>query len=139
MTRRRWLLWTAAAPLYCEAGQSAWEVLAAAASSLGLGNAPGFLSAFDPAIPGFAVLRSNVQSLLASWNVQASIELVEGGEEERPSIEVDWLLLLTLRDDASRSVRRRHRVKCRFSHQTGRWRIVEFTPLEMFAPPRIAG
>jgi|RhiMetdeSRZDD1v2_1073273.scaffolds.fasta_scaffold997447_2 hypothetical protein len=139
MTRRCWLLSAAALPLRADAAQEAWDALAAAASALGLGNASVFLAAFDQAIPGFADLRANVDGLLSAWNVQSSIDLVESsGTEEKPALELDWLLQLAMRSDAARAVRSRQRVKCRFGKQGRRWKIVEFTPLGMFAPPAAA-
>lgn len=138
MTRRLWLLASLVPLLRADDTREAWDVLAGAASALGEGNAAGFLAAFDPSIPGFGTLRTDAQALVTAWDVQSSIELISSAVGEKgPEIEAEWLLHTKLRSDGTRTVRNRYSVKCRFARQGRRWKIVEFTPLAMFAPPRL--
>jgi ketosteroid isomerase-like protein len=138
MTRRIWLLGAMPLVLRGDAAGEAWDALADAAAALGQDNAARFLAAFDPAMPGFAGLRANIQGLLAAWDVQASIDLVDRQAEAAGfRFELNWLLVVTDRNGAGRSRRTRNRVSCRLSKAGKRWTVAAFEPLAMFAPPMI--
>lgn len=138
MTRRCLLLSALACNLRADAAREVWDVLSAAASALGEGNAARFLQAFDPAMTGFAALRADATTLVAASDVESSIDLIEGGGDSgKQSLELDWLLNITERAATARATRRRERVKCRFEKQVKGWRIVSFEPMGFFAAPRI--
>src|SRR5450432_990697 len=116
--------------------QEVWDLLTQVASALSERNPETFLAAFDPAMPGYQKVRTNVSALLRGAEVQSSIELEadEGGPEER-AVELDWLLKIRPEQDATASTRRQQRVKCRLRKSGKKWRIVSFEPLEFLAPP----
>ena len=138
MTRRCLLISAAACRLRADAAQEVWELITTVASALGEGNAARCLAAFDPAMPGFDALRRDIRALVQGSDVQAAIELVERQEDPAgDSLELDWLMSITLRDGAARATRRREKVKCRVEKRGRQWRIVSFEPLGLFTPPRV--
>ena len=138
MTRRCLLLSAIAFNLRADPAREVWDVLSAAASALGEGNAARFLEAFDTAMPGLGALRADATALAAAWDVESSIDLIEGGGDSgKQSLELDWLLHITQRGGTARATRRRQRVKCRFEKQGKGWRIVWFEPMGFFAVPRM--
>lgn len=116
--------------------QEVWELLTQVAAALSERNPEAFIAAFDPAMPGYRALYSNVTALLRTAEVESSIELAadEGGAEEQ-TVEVDWLLKIRPEQDATASTRRQQRVKCRMRKSGKKWRIVSFEPPEFFNPP----
>jgi hypothetical protein len=138
MTRRCLLILAAGIRLRADAAQEVWDLLTSVASAIGEGNAARCLAAFDPAMPGMAELRANIQALVKGSEVQVSIDLVEREEDAAgQSLELDWLMTITQRDDAARATRRREKVKCRVEKGGKKWRIVSFEPAGLFAPPRV--
>ena len=138
MTRRCLLVSGVAFRLRADAAQEVWELLTSVASALGEGNAARILAAFDPAMPGFEALRTDIRALVLGSEVQASIDLVESeGDSGSQSLQLDWLLHITQRDGAAHATRRREKVKCRIEKRGKQWRIVSFEPLGLFAPPRV--
>ena len=90
MTRRCLLVSAVAFHLRADAAQEVWELLTSVASALGEGNAARFLAAFDPAMPGFEALRTDIRALVLGSEVQVSIDLVESeGDSDSQSLELD--------------------------------------------------
>src|SRR5262249_37310928 len=130
MTRRCFLFPAAALFLRADSAQEVWELLTSVASGLGEGNAARCLAAFDPAMPGYEMLRTNLRALVQGSTVQCSIDLVERSEDAGgESLELDWLMSITQREGPARLDRRRERVKCRAEKRGKQWRIVSFEPV----------
>jgi len=107
-------------------------------SALGAGDAQSFLAAFDPAMPGFANLRTDVEALAQNYFVQSAIVPVDSqGDTRRRSVELDWLLHLTSQNDAAQVTRRRQTIRCGLEKRGRRWKIVSLVPLSFFAPPAL--
>jgi len=136
MLRRLLLFLPMATCLAADASGEVWELLSHAASALSERNAQAFLAAFDPAMPGYEKLRSDISALLSAAEVQSTIDLEsDEGDEANRAVELDWLLRIRPEQEATSSIRRQQRVKCRFRKTGKTWRIVAFEPLELFAPP----
>jgi len=126
-------------------GGDAWDVISAAASAL---NRPlnldetipetdpaMFLQAFDPAMPGYQKLRAGVIGLLRRGPVESSVELVSNeGDDRVRTVEVDWTLQVLEDATGLSTLHRQKRVRCRMEYQGKRWRIVEISPMDFFAP-----
>ncbi|HEY1337586.1 MAG TPA: hypothetical protein VGF59_08755 [Bryobacteraceae bacterium] len=137
MTRRALLLAAFAVAAFADAESDVWDLFTRMASALSNGNAREFLSAVDPAAPGYEALRANVNALVQQADVQSSIEVVENtGDTSKRNVEMDWLLVITDRQDTANIARRRERVKCRVEKSGKKWRIVSLEPVKLFAPPR---
>jgi hypothetical protein len=137
MTRRALLLVPLAARLRADSAQDVWDLIASMASALSAGSAIEFLSAIDPAMPGYETLRANVTALVNEADVQSSIEMVEEtGDDRSRAVELDWLIRMVDRQDEAVAERRQDHVKCRVEKSGKKWRIAWLEPLEFFAPPR---
>jgi hypothetical protein len=135
-TRRALLLAALAASLRADSADQVWELIGSLASSLTNGSGDDFLRAFDRSMPGFEQLRTNVNALISQADVQSSIDPVSNeGDDQKRTVEVDWLMRMTGHDSVSAAVKREERVKCRFEKQGKRWRIVMLEPLSFFAAP----
>ena len=136
MIRRALLLLAMAA--FCRAADPAQEVLdlfTGVAASLSAGNVARFLSAFDPAMPGYAKLRENVTALAAQGELQSFIDPVasEGTQSER-TVEWKWTLRIQRGQEATPNLLREQTVKCRVEKRAGKWRITQLDPVAFFAP-----
>jgi hypothetical protein len=137
-TRRTLLFAALAAGLRADSADDVWALLSSMASGLSAGQPDEFLRAFDPAMPGYGDLKTNLTALLAQADVQSSIELVSNeGDDRSRMVETDWLLRIISRDAVSGSISRQEHVKCGFEKQGRRWRTVSLEPLTFFAPPRV--
>jgi len=143
MTRRTLLALPFALPLLADSARDVWDLLADAASALSAGNAPAFLDAFDPKMPGYEELRTDAVGLIAEAPAQTgregiscSIELVsDQGDDQARALELNWILDIRQRQSAIGSVRRQQHVKVRVAKKGKKWRIVAFDPPGFFAPP----
>lgn len=140
-TRRALLLTTfgvLATRLRADSADQVWDLISSMASALTRGSGSEFVTVFDRTMPGFEELRNNVTALLAQAEVQSSIELVSNdGDDRKRTLEADWLLRITGRDNVSGAVKREERVKCQFEKQNKGWRVVSFAPLALFAAPPV--
>jgi len=133
-------------------GREAWDALAGVARDLQVASSyadpqqanlrsgpidiPNLLDRFDPAMPGYAQLETNVKALTSIWLVEPALQLTsnEGGDEHR-TLEIDWTMTLTNPQNTGNSIRKQETVKCVVEKRGKKWLIVSFAPLELFAPP----
>jgi hypothetical protein len=100
------------------------------------GKADALRAFFDPAMPGFKRLSSDVVTLLKESLAPSAIEfLSDTGDAQARDLELDWRMRIRSYSGAW-SVERAARVKLRAEKRDGRWRIVSFAPLDFFAPAR---
>jgi hypothetical protein len=126
-------------------GGDAWDVISAAASALDRPlnldetipetDPAMFLQAFDPAMPGYEKLRAGVIGLLRRGPVESSVELISNeGDDRVRTLEVDWTLQVLEDATGLSTLHKQQRVRIRMEHRGKRWRIVEISPLDFFAP-----
>lgn len=133
--RRRSVLALLTAPLFADAQQQVSDFFASLASALAEGNAIAFLKAFDSSMADYQKLQSNITALISQCEVQSSIDvLVDEGDDQRRSVELDWFLQIRSKQDTGPLVRRRERVKCRLGRVKKKWRAVSLEPVSFFAP-----
>ena len=105
-----------------------------AADALATDNASAFLDKFDRNLPEYAMLRTEVEGLLAAYDVSSTIEVVsDQGDNQKRSLELDWLLLTSEKaatngDNATR----RRIVKCQIERRGRQWKITALEPVEFF-------
>jgi hypothetical protein len=98
-----------------------------AAEALANKDADGFLDLFDPKMPGYGQLSSDVRSLLDRSEVSSSIEFVsDQGDARKRSLQLDWLLQI------DQDPPRRRIVKCAIEKRGTKWKIVSFDPVGFF-------
>jgi hypothetical protein len=110
------------------------KVFRDAAESLTNDDAAAFLDNFDRNMPGYATLRTNIEGMLAAYEVGSTIEVVsDEGDEQIRNVELDWLLLAT-RKNAINSAQetRRQVVKCRLERLGKRWKVTRLEPVDLF-------
>jgi hypothetical protein len=135
MTRRLLLLLPLAACLRADSEREAADLIRSAADALSAGKVELFLDSFDPAMPGFDKLRSNVTGLTTEADLSCNIEVRnnEGDDTER-TLTLDWILTLEHKDDTPGATEREKTVKCQLKKTGKKWRIVSFDPVDLFAP-----
>jgi hypothetical protein len=110
------------------------ELFRTAADALATDDASTFLGKFDRNLPEYATLRTEVESLLAAYDVGSTIEVVgDEGDNQKRSLELDWLLL-TSEKAASHgdSATRRRIVKCQIERRGKQWKITALEPIDFF-------
>lgn len=100
------------------------------------GKADALRAFFDPGMPGFKQLSSDIGALLKESLAPSAIEfLSETGDAQARQLELDWRMQIRAYS-GDWSVERPARVTLRAEKRDGRWRIVSFAPIEFFAPAR---
>jgi hypothetical protein len=110
------------------------KVFRGAVEALTNDDAAAFLDNFDREMPEYAVLRTNIEGMLAAYEVGSTIEVVsDEGDDHTRNVELDWLLLAT-RKNAINSAQetRRQVVKCRLERRGKRWKIKRLEPVNLF-------
>jgi hypothetical protein len=136
MTRRTLLASLVASRLRADAAAELWDLLSSMASALAAGDAPTFLQAFDPAMPGYGELRIGVEALVRVAQLESAVEVLRNeGDGTARSLEIDWILTITSRQDGTVMEQRHHRATCRARKTGSKWKLVAFEPAALFAPP----
>lgn len=106
------------------------------AAALSEENPAVFLRAIDQSMPGYARFAESVKALSAQNALSSSIEIAsQEGDGRVQTVELDWLLEITGKDQSHVFVRRQATVKCRLERRAGKWRIVSLEPAGFFTPP----
>lgn len=101
-------------------------------------DVPGFMDAFDPDMPGYDDLKSQVTALVNQAEVTSSVEPVqEGGDDEKRSIDLDWFLQVRSLLNDGPIIQRREVVHCELRKEKKKWKIVSLKPLDFFAPAKL--
>jgi hypothetical protein len=143
MTRRGWLRISAmllggCLPA-CAAAGPAGEVHALIEgmnAALLDGKADALRAFFDPAMPGFQRLSSDIGALLKESLAPSEIGfLSDSGDSRARDLVLDWRMRIAAYS-GTWTVNRDAHVKLRVENRDGRWRIVSFSPADFFAPAR---
>lgn len=110
------------------------NVFTSAAEGLINDDAASFLDQFDRNMPGYAALQSNVKGLLAAYDVGATIEEnTDKGDDQKRTVELDWLLILSQKGATnSPQQTRRQVVKCTVERRGKQWKITALEPADFF-------
>jgi hypothetical protein len=109
------------------------QVFSNAAAALANDDSAGFLDQFDPSMPGYSILRANVEALLAANELTSTIDpITDEGDGQMHSVQLDWLLAINSKE--GRSETRRGIVKCVVQRQGRRWKIISLEPIDFFRP-----
>jgi hypothetical protein len=137
ISRRALLLGLCALPAAAaDPAQEVWEVITTLAAALSRSDPGEFLSVCDPAMPNYAVLKSNVVALVAQAEVESGIDPESNaGDDRARDVEADWSLHLVAKNDLQQVTRRRETVKCRIEKRGRKWKVAALDPVALFAPP----
>ena len=110
------------------------NVFSAAAEALTNDDSSAFLDNFDRNMPEYAALRTNIEGLLAAYEVGSTIEVVtDEGDDEKRTVALDWLLVTSEKNVVNGDQPTRRRVvKCSLARQGKRWRITALDPIDFF-------
>lgn len=100
------------------------EVFRAVAEALANRDADAFLDQFDPKMPDYDSLRSEILELTAAaQDIGSTIDVIsmDGG-----TVELDWLLQIDNQKP------RRQIVHCQVEKQGKKWKITRLEPVELF-------
>ena len=106
------------------------------ASALASGNPTDALTRFDKSMPDYDKLRDYFDGLTSSYDIASEVEVAEEEDgETETTLKVNWSLTLSDRVN-SNSTRQTTEATMRWKQIKKKWRIVSFTPVEMFNPQR---
>jgi ribosomal protein L21 len=80
------------------------------------------------------MLREETAGLMAAYDIGSTIEVVnDEGDDQKRSLDLDWLLVLTEKNvDNGRNETRRRVVKCTVEKQGKQWKITALEPIDIF-------
>lgn len=135
MTRRGLLLAATAWTLRADDAQDVWDLFTEMAAALSDDKAAEFMKAFARDMPNYETLRTNIEALLAAYELHSSIELLnEQGDSAAQTVALDWFLQIVEKQDSGGVTRRREQVHCRLIKQKKKWLITSFEPISLFKP-----
>jgi len=109
------------------------DVMTKLATALAGDNAAAFLKSVDPAMPGYAKLRTQIEALLGRAQVSSSISILENqGDDSRRMLSVDWYIEIRSRGLGDQTEPRRRTVQCVVAKLGKSWRLVELNPAGLF-------
>jgi predicted ATPase len=110
------------------------NVFSAAADALINDDSAAFLDHFDRNMPDYAALRTNIEGLLAAYEVGSTIEVVtDEGDDEKRMVALDWLLVTSEKNAVNGNQQTRRRIiKCTLERRGKQWRITALAPIDFF-------
>jgi len=115
------------------------DLVGSMASALSENNGPGFLEAFDKAMPGYDHLHEAIPALLDQGDITSSVEpLRDEGDETKRTVDLDWYLEIHNPDATTPVIRRREVIHCRMEKQGKHWRVTTLDPISFFDPENLA-
>ena len=119
---------------FADAAADVLNVFTSAAEALINDDPASFLDSFDRNMPGYAALQNNVEGLLAAYDVGATIEeIADEGDDQKRTVELDWLLLLSQKGATNGPQQtRRQVVKCTVERRGKQWKITALEPVDFF-------
>jgi hypothetical protein len=104
------------------------QVFREIAEALANRDADAFLDQFDRQMQGYETLRDEIRELLAvTQEIGTTMDVIsDEGDEQKRSLELDWVLKLDTEDP------RRQIVKCRAERQGKKWKITALEPVDFF-------
>ena len=134
------LLCAGALPLYADRAADVRAPISYVASALSNGNPTDALGPFDKSYKDYQKLKDYFQALTSGFEVTSEVEILdEQDEETQTKLLVNWTLTLTnsrVTSDfpAGSSERRSTNINVHLAPQKGKWKIVDFAPIDIFNP-----
>jgi hypothetical protein len=123
-----------ATPLFGDQASDALATVTRVATALSANNPAAAIAQFDPSYSEYDKLKNYFIGLTGAYNITSEIsiadEQVSTGAE---SFRLDWTLTLT-HPNTSFSKQRAAEVQVRLIRKKGKWKIVSFSPIDIFNP-----
>jgi hypothetical protein len=133
----RRLLFAALALTIPAAADQAHDVLQAinrVATALTDGDPAGAMAPFDKSYPSYAILQKNFIGLTAAYQLTNEASVTdEQDSADDATLTMQWTLNLTNKS-TSATLTRSAEVHVRLHSENGKWKIVEFSPTDLFDP-----
>jgi hypothetical protein len=114
------------------------DLFGSLAAALTTVNVSAFMDGFDPDMPGYGDLKTQVTALTNQADVTSAIEPIEErGDNAQYSLDLDWFLQVRSLLDNGPIVERRAVIHCELRKQKKKWKIVSLKPLDFFAPAKV--
>ncbi len=123
-----------AAAIRADDSADARAQLSSVATALSAGNASDAMAAFDKSFPKYDTLRSYFEGLTNAFQVTSGIDVND--EQDTPSeitLAVHWDLTLQ-NSETNYTENRAADIEVRLVKQSGKWKILGFTPIDIFDP-----
>jgi hypothetical protein len=106
------------------------------ASALTAGNAVDAMSPFDKSFTDYEKLRGYFSGLTSAFQLTSQLEVTEEQDsDDQATLTLEWTL--TLADpQTGYATNRNATIHARLVPKNGKWKIVEFSPIELFDPRR---
>ena len=118
----------------CRGAETPRAQVSYVASALTAGNAADAMTPFDKSFPAFEKLRGYFSGLTGAFQLTNQLEVTEEQDaDEEATLTLEWTLTLT---DAQTgyTTNRNATIHARLVPKGGKWKIVEFSPIELFNP-----
>lgn len=113
-------------PAFADSEKDAADVVTTMVTALADDNIVGFMKPIDPATPGYAKLRGQVETLIGRAQVSSSISILENeGDDARRTMSLDWYIEIRSREVGDKTEPRRKTVRCVVAKQGKVWRVIE--------------
>jgi hypothetical protein len=126
------LLILVAAPLFSAEPQDAIVQLS---SALSQNDSVSALAVFNPKMPGYSEIESNIGALVSQADIVCAIDVLEAKEDGADKVlDVDWYMDVKSQAPSGPVERRRERVVLRMTLLRGKWKITTISPLKILEP-----
>jgi hypothetical protein len=110
------------------------EQVSYVASALTAGNASDAMTPFDRSIADYEKLRSYFSGLTNAYQLTNQLEITEEEDSsEEATLTLEWTLTM-VNEQTGYARNRNSTVHVRLAMKGGKWKILEFSPVELFDP-----
>ena len=104
------------------------------ATALSDGNASDAMTPFDKSFANYSKLLNYFAGLTGGWQVFSDVDVLDRQDTDSGStLTVDWTITLT-NQSTFETERRRGQVRAVLAREKGKWKIVDFSPVDLFNP-----
>ena len=123
-----------ALPLYADGPQDILATINHVATALAGDNAIDAMTPFDKSFANYVKLRDYFSGLTDSSQLVNEVDLTdEQASDNQSNVTVEWMLTLTNKT-TFQTERRSSEIHIRLALQNGKWKIVDFSPINLFNP-----
>ncbi len=121
-------------PLKADRAQDVLSTINYVATALAGDNATDAMTPFDKSFPKYAKLRDYFAGLTDGWQIVNEIDVTDEEDSATQSnVTVQWTMTLTNKT-TFQTERRSGEIHVRLALKHGKWKIVDFSPIDFFNP-----
>ncbi len=105
------------------------------ASALTGSNPADAMTAFSKSYPDYNKLRDYFTGLTNAFSIVNEVDVLDEADTDKDSVAtVSWTITLSNGPISGNSTQRTAEIHVRFVREKGKWKIVEFSPIDIFNP-----